>query len=194
MGQVDVSDAFSPGRKRQLFLMRLRSAAEDPGATATKLPIPSSCINSFPVSQLYIVTNIWYFLTILGTAETSAAAWCSALFQALPLYTDLASQRAVLGVLRVALRNETFLKTFAATLMRTDGAKISRQESFMLFLWSSAAIQALELPAALKGAQKLMERQVRLSTPLYRMHKNEVAYASLMPREANSSTVQVGHM
>lgn len=102
----------------------------------------------------------------LGTVEGSAASWCSTLFQALPLYTDLASQRAVLRLLRVALRNETFLKTFAATLMRTDGARISRQENCILFLWSSAAIQALQLPAALKAAQKLMERQVR-ATLLY---------------------------
>lgn len=113
--------------------------------------------------------NVKVLSMLPGTAEASAAAWCSTLFQALPLYTDLASQRAVLGVLRVALRNETFLKTFAATLMRTDGSKVSRQESFMLFLWSSAAIQALQFPAALKGAQKLMERQVGVSIPLCAM-------------------------
>jgi hypothetical protein len=77
----------------------------------------------------------------------------------LPLYNDLASQRAALNALRVALRNETFLRTFAAAIMRADGSKVSRQESFTLFMWSSATIEALQLPANMKAANKLMERQ-----------------------------------
>ena len=82
------------------------------------------------------------------------------LFQTLPVYGDLASQKAVLATVRTALSNETFLKTFAATLLRTDGARVSRQESFILFLWSSAVLRMLQLPAAAKAALKLLERQV----------------------------------
>ncbi len=140
--------------------MRLKKAAEDPGATPLQSGDPANIVCYRTIVRNPLKYSILEFLFIAGTVEASAASWCSTLFQALPLYTDLASQRAVLGVLRVALRNETFLKTFAAMLMRTDGARVSRQESCILFLWSSAAIQALQLPAAMKAAQKLMERQV----------------------------------
>ena len=66
----------------------------------------------------------------------------------------------MLATVRNALGNETFLKTFAATLLRTDGARVSRQESFVLFLWSCAVLQVLQLPAAGKAALRLLERQV----------------------------------
>jgi hypothetical protein len=82
------------------------------------------------------------------------------MFDTLPLYGDLASQRAVLATLRTALASETFLKTFAAMLLRADGAHVSRQETFILFLWSCALLQALQLPAGAKAAQKIMDRQV----------------------------------
>lgn len=95
-----------------------------------------------------------------GDLDSSAASLCGLLFQTLPVYGDLASQKAVLATVRSAVGNETFLKTFAATLLRTDGARVSRQESFILFLWSCAVLQVLKLPAAGKAALKLLERQV----------------------------------
>ena len=95
-----------------------------------------------------------------GDLDSSAARLCGLLFQTLPVYGDLASQKAVLATVRSALGNETFLRTFAATLLRTDGARVSRQESFILFLWSCAVLQVLQLPAAAKAALKLLERQV----------------------------------
>lgn len=95
-----------------------------------------------------------------GDLDSSAATLSGLLFQTLPVYGDLASQKAVLATVRNALGNESFLKTFAATLLRTDGARVSRQESFVLFLWSCAVLQVLQLPAAAKAALKLLERQV----------------------------------
>lgn len=59
-----------------------------------------------------------------------------------------------------ALTKETFLRVFVSGLVRTDAARLSRQECFVLQRWSSLALQALPLPAGLKAAQKLMERQV----------------------------------
>lgn len=136
--------------------MKLRSAAEDPGASGC-------CVSAFPnilrrVEKALSLTNVLKYFT--DTVEGSAASWCSTLIQTLPLYNDRASRRAVLGVLRTALRNETFLKTFTAMLVRTDGSKVSRQDSCTLFMWSCAVLQELQLPAALKAAQKIMECQV----------------------------------
>ncbi len=59
-----------------------------------------------------------------------------------------------------ALTKETFLRVFVSALVRTDAAHLSRQECFVLQRWSSLALQAIRLPAGLKAAQKLMERQV----------------------------------
>lgn len=99
--------------------------------------------------------------------ESSAARISRLIFDTLPVYGNLGSQRAVLATLRTALCNETFMRTFAATLLRTDGEHVSRRESFILFMWSCAVLQALQWPAAAKAAQKLMERQVRLSLSTY---------------------------
>lgn len=171
MEHLDPIDAFRSGRRRILFWMRLASAAQDTGtetpyvfSDAARLPTPTC----FYVESVLIVIVSMLLKTLLMAAdvvESSAASWSSTLFQILPMYNDLASQRAALAALRIALRNETFLRTFAATLLRTDGSKLSRQESFMLFLWSSAAIEALQLPAAMKAANKLMERQACIRLP-----------------------------
>lgn len=95
--------------------------------------------------------------------DAEAVELCSHLFgTVLPIYSDLADQKAVERVIEAALAKETFLRAFASSLVRTDGAHLSRQECFVLHRWSSLALQALRLPAGLKAAQKLMERQVIL--------------------------------
>lgn len=126
--------------------------------------MPDHCrVQGFHLSEAAILTApLYHYIACPGFVESNAAQLSSTIFSTLPLYSDLPSQRAVLATLRIALSNETFLKTFAASLLRTDGAKVSRQESFILFLWSSAVLQALQLPAAAKAALKLLERQVRL--------------------------------
>lgn len=78
----------------------------------------------------------------------------------LPLYSDLTDQKAAERVVVAALTKETFLKVFVSGLVRIDAARLSRQECFVLQRWSSLALQALRLPAGLKAAHKLLERQV----------------------------------
>ena len=52
----------------------------------------------------------------------------------LPIYQDIASQRAVLGTVRQAITNGTFLKTLAAAVVKLDAAAVSRQVSLAMHL------------------------------------------------------------
>ena len=102
-----------------------------------------------------------YYIFDADIQDVEAVEICALLFgTVLPSYSDLDSQKAVERVIQRALSKETFLKAFASSLVRTDGSHLSRQECFVLCRWSSLALQALQLPAGLKAAQKLMERQV----------------------------------
>ena len=94
-----------------------------------------------------------------GVLDSRAAELCSLLFSTLPTY-DVRSQRAVLAVLRVALDNETFLRTFAAALVRAPVPR-PRQEAYVLLCWSGAVLARLQLPAGRKAAARLVELQAR---------------------------------
>lgn len=50
----------------------------------------------------------------------------------LPIYQDIASQRAVLATVRQAITNGTFLKTLAAAVVKLDAAAVSRQVSLAM--------------------------------------------------------------
>ena len=93
--------------------------------------------------------------------DAEAGELCSLLFgTVLPLYSDLADQKAAERVIVAALSKETFLRVFVSGLVRIDAARLSRQECFVLQRWSSLALRAIQLPAGLKAAQRLMECQV----------------------------------
>ena len=94
-----------------------------------------------------------------GVLDSRAAELCSLVFSTLPTY-DVRSQRAVLAVLRVALKNEAFLRTFAAAVVRAPVPR-SRQEAYVLLCWSGAVLARLQLPAGRKAAAKLVELQAR---------------------------------
>lgn len=51
----------------------------------------------------------------------------------LPIYQDIASQRAALGTVRQAITNGTFLKTLAAAVVKLDAAAVSRQVSLAMY-------------------------------------------------------------
>ena len=64
---------------------------------------------------------------IAGFLEVHSAALVQLMLYTLPLYQDVASQRAVVVTIRVAVANGTFLKTLAGSLVKLDAARLSRQ-------------------------------------------------------------------
>lgn len=84
----------------------------------------------------------------------------------LPLYHDRDSQRAVTAAVRVALRDEAFVRAFAALLVRIDPATASRGECQVITAWICLLIAALDAPSAKKAVAKLVERQVTRHTIL----------------------------
>jgi hypothetical protein len=154
-----VQDAVATGKARKLFWMRMASHVQETGRIQIVLAVPITC----PLSRSAFRSHI-YTSTLLNAEITDAEATelCALLFgTVLPFYGDLESQKAAEHVIRKALAKETFFKSFASSLVRTEGSRLSRQECFVLQKWTSLALQALQLPGGLKAAQKLMERQAR---------------------------------
>lgn len=85
-----------------------------------------------------------------GFLEVHSAALVQLILYTLPLYQDVASQRAVVATIRVAVANGTFLKTLAGSLVKLDAAKLSRQVSVACIhllspYWSCFAMLLLTL-------------------------------------------------
>lgn len=62
-----------------------------------------------------------------GFLEVHSAALVQLMLHTLPYYQDIASQRAVLAVVRQAVTNGTFLKALAGALVKLDATAVSRQ-------------------------------------------------------------------
>ena len=62
-----------------------------------------------------------------GFLDVHSAALVQLILHTLPLYQDIASQRAVVATIRQAVSNGTFLKTLAGALVKIDAAAVSRQ-------------------------------------------------------------------
>lgn len=106
-----------------------------------------------------------------GFLEENAGELVDLVFQTLPLYQNLATQRAVLKFLKQCLHNKAFLKTMAATIVR-DGTQrgLCKQSAYVLLCWSSAVVRRLSLPGARKAVLKIAECQVD-DFPSYYMKK-----------------------
>lgn len=82
------------------------------------------------------------------------------LFQTLPYYRSMDSQRAVLQFLKQTVRNEAFMKAMAGSIVRHNSQRLPRQDAFILLCWSCTVVRQFELPGAKKAVHKLAECQV----------------------------------
>ena len=62
-----------------------------------------------------------------GFLEVHSTALVQLMLHTLPVYLDMASQRAVIATIRQAVTNGIFLKTLAGALVKLDAAAVSRQ-------------------------------------------------------------------
>jgi len=85
--------------------------------------------------------------------EVHAAPLVQLMLHTLPIYQDIASQRAVLATVRQAVTNGTFLKTLAGAIVKLDAETVSRQVSSRKMLrwpksFAGALYQSLTLPTS----------------------------------------------
>lgn len=66
-------------------------------------------------------------IAVAGFLEDHSAALVQLILYTLPLYQDIASQRAVVATIRTAVANGTFLKTLAGSLVKLEPTRLSRQ-------------------------------------------------------------------
>ena len=122
--------------------------------------------------------------------EVHAAPLVQLMLHTLPIYQDIASQRAVLATVRQAVTNGTFLKTLAGAIVKLDAETVSRQvnkmlhcskstagalcqpsllptldaecmqECFVLLCWTAVVLRQLQVSSAKKAVIKLVECQV----------------------------------
>ena len=64
---------------------------------------------------------------VTGFLDVHSPALVQLVLHTLPVYQDIASQRAVAAVIRQAVTNPTFLKSLAGALVKVDASTVSRQ-------------------------------------------------------------------
>ena len=104
--------------------------------------------------------HLFEFSQCADFVTNNAAELVQLVFQTLPFYRSMDSQRAVVQFLKQTVRNEAFMKAMAGGIVRQSSQRVPRQDAYTLLCWSSTVVQQFELPSAKKAVLKLAECQV----------------------------------
>lgn len=110
--------------------------------------------NTWLIHAYIILPSLADFLT------GNAVDLVQLVFQTLPYYRSMDSQRAVMQFLRQTVRNDTFMKAMAGAVVKQSSQRLPRQHAYVLLCWSCIVVRQFELPSAKKAVLKLAECQV----------------------------------
>eukprot|EP00798_Chlamydomonas_sp_ICE-L_P016066 gene16066-22204_t len=95
--------------------------------------------------------------------EEEAADLVALVCETFHLYRDQDSQRAVVSFLREAIKSSSFLKHFAAAVLKLAATpKLPSYQAFTLLVWSSITLEQLDPTAMKKAVTKLVELQATM--------------------------------